>query len=47
MAVKRRSGLLLSAPAARFCPWSLFEQKLLTGMVFATFWFEKTPDWLY
>ena len=30
-----------------FWPWSLFEQKRLAGIVFATFWFEKTTDWLY
>jgi hypothetical protein len=30
-----------------FRSWSLFEQKLLAGIVFATFWFEKTRDWLY
>ena len=47
MAVKRTSGLQLSAPAERFWPWSLFEQKLLTGTVFATFRFEKTDFGLY
>ena len=37
-----------SMPEQRaFWPWSLFEQKRLAGIVFATFWFEKTTDWLY
>ncbi|MGB7061275.1 MAG: hypothetical protein WBF13_02835 [Candidatus Zixiibacteriota bacterium] len=30
-----------------FWPWSLFEQKPLAGIVFATYGFEKTQDWLY
>jgi hypothetical protein len=47
MAAKGMSGLPLSAPTARLYPWSVFEQKPLAGIVFATFRFEKTQDWLY
>jgi hypothetical protein len=46
-AARRTSGWLPSAAAERFWPWSLSEQKVLTGTVFATFRFEKTGFWLY
>lgn len=46
MAVEGMGGWPLTARAARIWDWSLFEQKRLAGIVFATFWFEKTTDWL-